>query len=104
MRRSAGLFESRDFIIKRLPATAEHMRPRDDDIDFVAPASTERRISATRSVERREACRKSSGDRGHPNPGAFQRVSRSLHKSVIDADGRHLRSQFFDAKLLDSSC
>jgi hypothetical protein len=54
------LLESGDFVVERLPASAENMSARDDDVDLMcAPASTERRISATRSA---------SGDRPAGNP------------------------------------
>ena len=72
VRSSAGLLESRDFVVERLPASAENMAAGDDDVDFVRPRFHRPANFGDAFRERREPGGKSGGDRRDVNAASFQ--------------------------------
>lgn len=66
----------------------------------LAPASTERRISATRSVKGDSPAGKPVDTAATPMP-LLSSARTAVFKGVIDADRRHFDVQFFDAPPLD---
>ena len=67
----------------------------------VAPASTERRISSTRSARGERPGGKSSGDGSDGDAGSLERFDGGLHKGVIDADGGDGEVQLLDTEAIN---
>ena len=66
-----------------------------------APASNGAANLRDSFVERRKSSGKAGGHRGDVDAGPFERLHCGLHEGVVDADGRHLDAQRFDAEMLD---
>ena len=78
MRRAASLFESRNFVVERLPPSAENMGAGDHDIDFMSARFHRSANFCDTLRERREAGRKSGGYCSNLNAASFQGIQCGL--------------------------
>src|ERR1017187_6191706 len=100
MSSTAGLPESRDLIVERLPASAENMGARDHDIDLMRPRFHRPANFRNALGERRQARGKSGGDCRNVNAASLQGVQRGFDEAVVDAHGAHLDAEVLDPEFL----
>ena len=100
MSRAASLLEGRNFVVERLPASAENMGAGDDHIDLMRARFHRAADFCDTLRERREACRKSGGNCSNVNSASLHCVQRSFDESVIHANRPHLNAEFFDTEFL----
>src|SRR5438270_1899237 len=97
---AASLFESRDFVIERLPASAEHVSTSDDNINLLSSGSYRAPNLADPLRQRRQSSGKSGRNGGDIDVGAFERTQSSLDKCVIHTYGCHLEVEVLKPELL----
>src|SRR5258708_28163310 len=100
MRRPAGILEHGNFIIERLPPSAEYISARDNDVDLVGARLDGAPDLGDSFGKRRKTGRESRRDRGHVNPASFDSTSRRFDERVVHPHSPNLERQLCDAKLL----
>src|SRR5205807_2897987 len=100
MRGPASVFERCDFIVERLPFSAEDVRARDDHVDFVGAGLHRAPNFRDAFLKRRKTGGESRGYRGNMNAAALDGPPRGFDEGVINADGSDLDREALDAQLL----
>src|SRR6185295_4954505 len=89
------------FVVQRLPVTGEHVRARDDDVDFLGSGRYRGSNLVYALLERVEPRGETGRDGRDGDVRAGEGLHRRRHERVIDAHGADLDVQVRDAERVD---